>query len=52
MRHKWNYKRKGFLKIYVGVDVSTKQILALKITDDHSHDSMPYLGGNHHIMIE
>jgi len=38
MRHKWNYKRKGFLKIYVGVDVSTKQILALKIIDERSHD--------------
>jgi hypothetical protein len=25
--HKWDHKRKGFLKIHVGVDVSTKQIL-------------------------
>lgn len=39
IRHKWDHKRKGFLKIHVGVDVSTKQILALKITDEHSHDS-------------
>jgi hypothetical protein len=45
MRHKWDHKRKGFLKIHVGVDTSTKQILALKITDEHSHDSkhLPYL---------
>ncbi|MEM4391714.1 MAG: transposase [Candidatus Nitrosotenuis sp.] len=32
-------KTKGFLKMHVGVDVSTKQILAVKITDEHSHDS-------------
>ncbi|MEM3064785.1 MAG: IS5 family transposase, partial [Candidatus Nitrosotenuis sp.] len=36
---KWQKHRKGFLKIHVGVDVSTKQILAIKITDEHSHDS-------------
>jgi len=43
--HKWGRKRKGFLKIHVGVDVSTKQILAIKITDERSHDSkhLPYL---------
>jgi hypothetical protein len=39
MRHKWDHTRRGFLKIHVGVDVSTKQILALKITDERSHDS-------------
>lgn len=39
MRHKWSQKRRGFLKIHVGVDVSTKQVLAVKITDEHSHDS-------------
>jgi hypothetical protein len=39
MRHKWEHKRKGFLKIHVGVDTKTKQILAIKITDEHSHDS-------------
>jgi hypothetical protein len=32
-------QKEGFLKIHVGVDVSTKQILAIKITDEHSHDS-------------
>lgn len=31
--------KKGFLKIHVGVDVSTKQVLTVKITDEHSHDS-------------
>jgi hypothetical protein len=39
MHHKWQGKKKGFLKIHVGVDVDTKQILAVKITDEHSHDS-------------
>jgi len=39
MRHKWQKHRKGFLKIHVGVDVESKQILAVKITDEHSHDS-------------
>jgi hypothetical protein len=39
MRHKWGRKRRGFLKIHVGVDVNTKQILAIKITDEYSHDS-------------
>jgi hypothetical protein len=37
--HKWHGKKKGFLKIHVGVDVDTKQVLAVKITDEHSHDS-------------
>jgi hypothetical protein len=39
MRRKWGRKRRGFLKIHVGVDVSTNQVLAVKITDEHSHDS-------------
>ncbi len=39
MAHKWQKKRKGFLKMHVGVDLSTKQILAVKVTDEHSHDS-------------
>jgi hypothetical protein len=39
MRHKWQKHRKAFLKIHVGVDVKTKQVLALKVTDERSHDS-------------
>lgn len=39
LAHKWQKRRKGFLKIQVGVDVQTRQILAVKITDEHSHDS-------------
>ncbi|WP_177309462.1 IS5 family transposase [Candidatus Nitrosotenuis uzonensis] len=39
LTQKWQKKRKGFLKIHVGVDIETKQILAVKVTDEHSHDS-------------
>jgi hypothetical protein len=38
MRDKWN-RRRGFLKIHVGIDVDSKKILALKITDERSHDA-------------
>jgi hypothetical protein len=38
MRDKWN-RRRGFLKIHVGVDVNSKKIRALKITDERSHDA-------------
>jgi len=38
MREKWK-KRRGFLKIHVGVDVNSKKIVALKITDERSHDA-------------
>lgn len=39
MHHKWKNQKKGFLKIHVGVDTGTKQILAARVTDQHSHDS-------------
>lgn len=47
LTHKWKKHRKGFLKIHVGVDVQTKQVLAVKITDEHTHDSkhLKYLLG-------
>lgn len=35
---KWK-RRRGFLKIHIGVDVSTKQIVSLKVTDERSHDA-------------
>ena len=38
MRDKWNI-RKDYLKIHIAVDVKTKQILSLKITDEHVHDN-------------
>ena len=42
MRQKWQ-KRRGFLKIHVAVDVKSKQITGLEITDDKSHDSKHFV---------
>ena len=36
---KWHLKNKGYLKIYVAVNVKTKEILSMKVTDEHVHDS-------------
>ena len=38
MRDKWNIKRKGYLKIHISVNVKTKKILSMKVTDEHVHD--------------
>jgi IS5 family transposase len=37
MRDKWNI-RKGYLKIHMAVDVRSKKILSIKVTDEHVHD--------------
>ena len=42
MRQKWQ-KRRGFLKIHVAVDVKSKQITGIDITDDHFHDSRHFV---------
>ncbi len=41
MRDKWNVKnnKKGYLKIHITVNVKTKKILSMKVTDEHVHDS-------------
>jgi IS5 family transposase len=41
MRDKWHIKnKKGYLKIHIAVNVKTKKILSMKVTDDeHVHDS-------------
>ena len=40
MRDKWNIKRRGYLKIHIAVNVKSKEILSIKVTDDeHVHDS-------------
>jgi hypothetical protein len=42
MQDKWNVKnnnKKGYLKIHVTVNVKTKKILSMKVTDEHVHDS-------------
>ena len=37
MRDKWKV-RKGYLKIHIAVDVKSKKILSMKVTDEHVHD--------------
>jgi hypothetical protein len=32
-------KKKGYLKIHIAVDIKTKKILSMKVTDEHVHDS-------------
>lgn len=39
MREKWNVRKKGYLKIHIAVNVKTKKILSIKVTDEHVHDS-------------
>ena len=41
MQDKWNVnnKNKGYLKIHVAVNVKSKKILTMKVTDEHVHDS-------------
>ncbi|MGI0066787.1 MAG: IS5 family transposase [Nitrosotalea sp.] len=43
-REIWNMRRR-FLKIHVGVDIESKQVVSLKVTDQHPHDSkhLPYI---------
>ena len=40
MQDKWNVlNRKGYLKIHIAVNIKTKEILALEVTDEKVHDS-------------
>ena len=42
MQDKWkskNNNKKGYLKIHVTVNVKTKKILSIKVTDEYVHDS-------------
>jgi hypothetical protein len=39
MRDKWKIRKKGYLKIHIAVNVKTKKILSMKVTDEHVHDS-------------
>ncbi len=39
MQDKWDIKnKKGYLKIHVAVNIKTKEILALEVTDEKVHD--------------
>lgn len=49
MNKKWNIQnRKGYLKIHVAVDIRSKKILSMEITDEHVHDNkvLPRLVNN------
>ncbi len=35
---KWGLGKKGYLKIHFAVDIKTKEILALEVTDERVHD--------------
>jgi hypothetical protein len=42
MRDKWHIKnnnKKGYLKIHIAVNIKSKKILSMKVTDEHVHDS-------------
>ena len=39
MSDKWGLGKKGYLKIHIVVDIKTKEILALEVTDEKVHDS-------------
>ncbi len=39
MKDKWHIKNKGYLKIHIAVDVKSKEILSMQVTDEHVHDS-------------
>ena len=38
MKGKWNVKKKRYLKIHVAVNVKSKKILSMKVTDEHIHE--------------
>ena len=39
MRDKWNVRKKGYLKIHIAVNIKSKKILSIKVTDEPVHDS-------------
>ena len=38
MQDKWNIGKRGYLKIHVAVDIKTKELLALEVTDEKVYD--------------
>ena len=42
MRDKWNVRdnnKKGYLKIHIAVNIKSKKILSIKVSDEHVHDN-------------
>ncbi len=60
MQDKWDVKnKKGYLKIHVAVNIKTKEILALEVTDEKVYDGKVMknlvegvLNNNHNIKIK
>ncbi len=59
MQDKWKAGKKGYLKIHVAVNIKTKEILALEVTDEKVHDGKvmkqlieQVLNNNHNIKIK
>ena len=60
MQDKWKAeKKKGYLKIHVAVNIKTKEIIALEVTDEKVHDGKvikqmieQVLNNNHNIKIK
>ena len=59
MQDKWKTGKKGYLKIHVAVNIKTKEILALEVTDEKVHDSKVMknlvegvMNNNHNIKIK
>ncbi len=44
MADKWKIRKKGYLKIHIAVNVKTKKILSMKVTDEQVHDSKALRG--------
>ncbi len=59
MQDKWKAGKKGYLKIHVAVNIKTKKIIALEVTDEKVYDSKimknlveGVLNNNHNIKIK
>ncbi len=39
MRDKWKVRKKRYLKIHIAVNIKSKKILSMKVTDEHFRDS-------------
>src|SRR6476660_7079921 len=39
MQDKWKAGKKGYLKIHIAVNIKSKKILSIRVTDEHIHDS-------------
>ena len=51
MQEKWYIKnKKGYLKIHIAVNIKTKEILALEVTDEKVHDGKVMLKLIEHVL--